>query len=204
MAAGASTVTAPDGSVIYFVDAALGADRRQLIKQYIENAESAPKLADRIWQALWEMSQSFTMAYQSALETAVQQVDNARLRYFDPVRKRAGVPEDVFQVIVGRGDVGAAGRRCRANSEHVHQRTAPEVDAEIQPVGEEQRDRQDRQQRRDRKADAPKAHEIERRVVRSDQAGLCPALPAARRRSESLQRASRRVPESGLVYHHRC
>src|SRR5438046_9517453 len=31
---------------IQFVDAALGADRRQLIKQYIENAETSPKLAE--------------------------------------------------------------------------------------------------------------------------------------------------------------
>ena len=75
------TQRAPDLNrinAIQFVDAALGADRRQLIKQYIENSESAPKLADRIWQALWEMSQSFTLAYQSALETAVHQADNAR------------------------------------------------------------------------------------------------------------------------------
>src|ERR1700681_1152680 len=57
-------------NAIQFVDAALGADRRQLIKQYIENSESAPKLADRIWQALFEMSQSFTMAYQPPRETA--------------------------------------------------------------------------------------------------------------------------------------
>src|ERR1700681_3677482 len=65
-------------NAIQFVDAALGADRRQLIKQYIENSETAPKLADRIWQALFEMSQSFTLAYQSALETAMHHADNAR------------------------------------------------------------------------------------------------------------------------------
>ena len=59
-------------AAIQFVDAALGSDRRQLIKQYIENSESAPKLADRIWQALWEMSQSFMLAYQSALDTAIK------------------------------------------------------------------------------------------------------------------------------------
>jgi hypothetical protein len=58
-------------AAVEFVDAALGADRRQLIKQYIENVESSPKLADRIWQALWEMSQAFTMAYQAALEAAL-------------------------------------------------------------------------------------------------------------------------------------
>ena len=67
-------------SAIQFLDAALGADRRQLIKQYIENIESAPKLAERIWQALWEMSQGFTMAYQQALESALPQAGNARWR----------------------------------------------------------------------------------------------------------------------------
>jgi len=63
---------------IQFVDAALGADRRQLIKQYIENAETSPKLADRIWQALWEMSQAFMVVYQSALESALAGGANAR------------------------------------------------------------------------------------------------------------------------------
>jgi hypothetical protein len=65
---------------VEFVDAALGADRRQLIKQYIENAETSPKLADRIWQALWEMSQAFMLVYQSALENALAQDGNARWR----------------------------------------------------------------------------------------------------------------------------
>ncbi|MEO8738945.1 MAG: hypothetical protein ABI537_04485 [Casimicrobiaceae bacterium] len=67
-------------AAIQFVDAALGADRRQLIKQYIENAEASPKLAERIWQALWEMSQAFMLAYQQALQGAVGQADNARWR----------------------------------------------------------------------------------------------------------------------------
>ena len=67
-------------NAIQFVDAALGADRRQLIKQYIENIENSPKLAERIWQALWEMSQGFTLAYQQALESALQQAGNARWR----------------------------------------------------------------------------------------------------------------------------
>jgi cyclic-di-GMP-binding protein len=67
-------------AAIEFVDAALGSDRRQLIKQYIENAEASPKLAERIWQALWEMSQAFMLAYQAALEGAVAQADNARWR----------------------------------------------------------------------------------------------------------------------------
>ena len=70
---------------IQFVDAALGADRRQLIKQYIENAESSPKLAERIWQALWEMSQAFTLAYQGALEHAVRQAANSRWKAVLPL-----------------------------------------------------------------------------------------------------------------------
>jgi cyclic-di-GMP-binding protein len=65
-------------NALQFVDAALGSDRRQLIKQYIENAESAPKLADRIWQAMWEMSQAFILVYQSALDAALQEGDNPR------------------------------------------------------------------------------------------------------------------------------
>ena len=70
---------------IQFVDAALGADRRQLIKQYIENAETSPKLADRIWQALWEMSQAFMFAYQSALETALAGGANTRWKSVLPL-----------------------------------------------------------------------------------------------------------------------
>ncbi|HTS20742.1 MAG TPA: hypothetical protein VMN79_02930 [Casimicrobiaceae bacterium] len=69
---------------IEFVDAALGADRRQLIKQYIENAEMSPKLADRIWQALWEMSQAFMMVYQAALEAALAE-SNARWKSVLPL-----------------------------------------------------------------------------------------------------------------------
>ena len=65
-------------SAIEYVDAALGADRGQLIKQYIENAGASPKLALRIWQVLWEISQGFTLAYQVALGAAVPRAANAR------------------------------------------------------------------------------------------------------------------------------
>ncbi len=51
---------------VEYLDAALGADRRQLIKQYVENYDSGPKLAERIWQAIYDMSQGFIFAYQSA------------------------------------------------------------------------------------------------------------------------------------------
>ena len=40
---------------IEYLDAALGADRRQLTKQYVENYDSAPKLAERIWQSIYDL-----------------------------------------------------------------------------------------------------------------------------------------------------
>ncbi|KTT90269.1 hypothetical protein NS44R_14895, partial [Mammaliicoccus sciuri] len=62
-----------------------------------------------------------------------------------------------------RGDICSAGL-----GPHLQQRAALEVDAEIQAVGEEQRDGKDREQRRDREADAAKAREVEMCVVGDD------------------------------------
>src|SRR6266545_4435580 len=65
-------------AAIEFLDSALGADRRQLTKQYVENVDSSARLAERIWQALQEMCQGFIFAYQTALEQALVQTDNPR------------------------------------------------------------------------------------------------------------------------------
>jgi hypothetical protein len=65
---------------IEFLDSALGADRRQLTKQYVENHDAAGKLAERIWQAAYEMTQGFLYAYQTALEEAVSEDGNSRWR----------------------------------------------------------------------------------------------------------------------------
>lgn len=70
---------------IELLDAALGADRRQLIKQYVENYDSSAKLAERIWQAIYDMSQGFIYAYQSALEEALRQGANARWKPLVPL-----------------------------------------------------------------------------------------------------------------------
>jgi hypothetical protein len=69
---------------LQFLDAALGTDRRQLIKQYVENAETGPKLADRLWQAIYELAQGFMLAYQGALEEALSQPNNARWKPLVP------------------------------------------------------------------------------------------------------------------------
>jgi hypothetical protein len=54
-----------------YLDAALGGDRRQLIKQYVENIDTNPKLAERIWLAIFELTQGFITAYQATLEEAL-------------------------------------------------------------------------------------------------------------------------------------
>lgn len=70
---------------IEYLDAALGADRRQLIKQYVENFENSPKLAERIWQAIYDLSQGFLFSYQNALQEAVRQSSNAKWKALTPL-----------------------------------------------------------------------------------------------------------------------
>ena len=56
---------------VQYIDAALGADRRQLFKQYVESLETAPKVSERIWQASLDLAQAFISAYQRVLEEAL-------------------------------------------------------------------------------------------------------------------------------------
>ncbi|HLX27300.1 MAG TPA: hypothetical protein VKV24_02290 [Casimicrobiaceae bacterium] len=56
---------------LQYADAALGADRRQLFKQYVDSLESAPKVSERIWQASLDLAQGFIAAYQRVLEEAL-------------------------------------------------------------------------------------------------------------------------------------
>ena len=71
-------------AAIQFLDTALGADRRQLVKQYVENIDRSPRVADRGWQAAQEMSQGFVYAYQTALEAALAETSNQRWKPFIP------------------------------------------------------------------------------------------------------------------------
>ncbi len=75
----------PRVQAIEYLDAALGADRRQLTKQFVENYDSAPKLAERIWQSIYDLSQGFIIAYQAALEEALRQRGNARWKPLAPL-----------------------------------------------------------------------------------------------------------------------
>jgi hypothetical protein len=71
-------------TAIQFLDTALGADRRQLVKQYVENIDRAARAADRAWQAAQEMSQGFVYAYQTALERALSEGTNPRWKAVIP------------------------------------------------------------------------------------------------------------------------
>ena len=56
---------------LQYADAALGADRKQLFKQYVDSLETTPKVSDRIWQASLDLAQAFIVAYQRVLEEAL-------------------------------------------------------------------------------------------------------------------------------------
>ncbi len=71
-------------AAIEFLDAALAADRRQLIKQYVENVDASARLAERIWQAVFDMVQGFMYSYQTALEHALAQPGNPRWKPLIP------------------------------------------------------------------------------------------------------------------------
>jgi hypothetical protein len=71
-------------AAIQFLDSALGSDRRQMIKQYVENVERAVRVADRGWQAAQELSQGFVYAYQTSLEKALSEAGNPRWKALLP------------------------------------------------------------------------------------------------------------------------
>ena len=70
---------------VEFLDSALGTDRRQLIKQYVENHDATEKLAERIWQATYDLTQGFLSAYQAGLEEAVSQSAHSRWKPLVPL-----------------------------------------------------------------------------------------------------------------------
>ena len=72
-------------AAVEYLDAALGADRRQLLKQYVENADGAARLSERIWQTTHEMVQGFAHAYQSLLDQALAEPDNSRWKMVLPL-----------------------------------------------------------------------------------------------------------------------
>lgn len=72
-------------NAVIFLDAALGADRRQLIKQYVENVEAAPATTDRLWQALQELTQAFIFGYKAALDEALAQPTGSRWKTIVPM-----------------------------------------------------------------------------------------------------------------------
>ena len=60
------------------VDAALRGDRRKLFRQFVENCEASPRVAERIWTAAFDLAQAFIGAYQGAIEAALVPSAHAR------------------------------------------------------------------------------------------------------------------------------
>jgi hypothetical protein len=53
---------------IALVDAAIDADRRRLIAQYVVSVDRSAALSERIWQSMDELNKAFTVAYRIALD----------------------------------------------------------------------------------------------------------------------------------------
>ncbi len=90
--------------------------------------------------------------------------------------KHVGRPAELLQLNLdqvelgqGRAHLGEVG--LPALDLDLDQRAAAEIDAEIEPMKEVERDRDDRQHRRERKADPPELDEVEVGVVRDDAEG---------------------------------
>ena len=60
------------------LDAALRADRRKLFRQFVENADASPRVAERIWTVAFDLAQAFIGAYQAAIEAALVPSAHAR------------------------------------------------------------------------------------------------------------------------------
>jgi len=70
--------------VIEFLDAELATDRGRLITQHVEHAEGSAVLANRIWQAAYEICQGFILAYRSLLDRALASANEVRWKQAVP------------------------------------------------------------------------------------------------------------------------
>jgi len=65
-------------AAIRYLDAELGADRSQLVTQYVESFGGRLAVADRIWKAAYDISQGFIGAYRKLLTEAIETSGEAR------------------------------------------------------------------------------------------------------------------------------
>ena len=71
-------------AAIAYLDAELGADRGQLLAQYVDSVNTSAVVAGRIWQAVYAISAAFTVAYRRLLEEALANRTEARWRRETP------------------------------------------------------------------------------------------------------------------------
>jgi len=63
---------------IAFIDGELGADRGQLLAQYVDSRNGSGAVAGRIWQAVHKITAAFIVAYEKLLDAALENPTDAR------------------------------------------------------------------------------------------------------------------------------
>jgi hypothetical protein len=71
-------------AAIACLDAELGADRGQLLAQFVDTANGSGKVAERIWQAAFDISAAFVAAYGKLVAEALENRNDARWRRETP------------------------------------------------------------------------------------------------------------------------
>ena len=77
--AGPTTIRTPSRlQAVFHVDAQTGDQRRALIGQYIEHASRSSKIENQLWTALFGLTQSFLLTYQSFAREVAEHPQGAR------------------------------------------------------------------------------------------------------------------------------
>jgi len=71
-------------AAIVFLDAEMGADRGQLLAQYVDSVNGSGAVAGRIWRAVYDISAAFIVAYGKLLDEALANRTDARWRRETP------------------------------------------------------------------------------------------------------------------------
>ena len=79
-----ANLTPDRAAAIEYLDAELAADRGRLITQYVEHAQGSVAAANRIWQAAYDVSQAFIVAYQALFEHALGRAQEPHWREVIP------------------------------------------------------------------------------------------------------------------------
>jgi hypothetical protein len=71
-------------AAIAYLDAELGPDRGRLVAQYVDTVNNSRAVADRVWQAAYDICRSFIVAYTKLLDEALANRTDTRWRRATP------------------------------------------------------------------------------------------------------------------------